>query len=168
MPGTPRITTGRPSSTGHPSGSTPPSGLRRCSAIRSSRRTRRIDVIEAMVQADPSNYRVYLERGRYRRRFDLEGAEDDFQKSLELAPDQAETYLEAAQLAEQKSGLDAARQILDKGLQRAPESPKLYLALADLERRDGRMDESIKVMEDASGGCPSRSRSASSSPIDWP
>ena len=106
-------------------------------------------VIEAMVQADPKNYQVYLERGRYRHRFDLKGAGDDFQKSLELAPDQPETYLEAARLAEEQSGLDTARQLLDKGLAAAPRSPKLYLALADLERRAGRMDESIKVMEDA-------------------
>jgi tetratricopeptide (TPR) repeat protein/Flp pilus assembly protein TadD len=106
-------------------------------------------VIEAMVQADPNNDRVYLERGRYRRRFDLPGAADDFQKALDLAPDQPEAYLEAAQLAEQKSGLDAARPILDKGLDKAPKSPRLYLALAELERRAGRMDESIKVMEDA-------------------
>ena len=106
-------------------------------------------VIEAMVQEDRNNYRVYLERGRYRRRFDLEGAADDFQKSLDLAKDQAETYLEAAELAERKSGLDAARQVLDRGLQEAPESPNLYLALAELEQRAGRMDESIKVMEDA-------------------
>ena len=99
-------------------------------------------VIEEMVKAGVGNYRVYLERGRYRRRFDLKGAEEDFQKALELGKDQPETYLEAAQLAEQKSGLDAARQILDKGLEKAPRSPRLYLALADLERRraDGSVD----------------------------
>ncbi len=104
-------------------------------------------VIEGMVQADSNSYRVYLERGRYRQRFDLKGAADDFQKALELAPEQPETYLEAAQLAERKSGLDAARQVLDKGLEEAPQSPRLYLALADLERRAGRMDRSIEVME---------------------
>ena len=111
-------------------------------------------VIEEMVQSDPQNYRGYLERGRYRRRFDLKGAEGDFQKALELAPDQAECYLEAAQLAERKSGksdLDAARQILDEGLEKVSQSQAapLYLALAALERRAGRIDESIRVMEDA-------------------
>ncbi len=104
-------------------------------------------VIEAMVQSEPKNYRVYLERGRYRHRFDLKGAEDDFRKSMELAPDQPDTYLEAAQLAQRKSGLDAARQLLDRGLKMVPNAPKLYLALADLERRAGRMDRSIEVME---------------------
>ena len=106
-------------------------------------------VIEAMVAADPKNYRVYLERGRYRRQNMLTGAEDDFKKALELAPKEAEIYLEAAQLAESTTGgLAASRAILDKGLAAAPESVKLYQALFDLERRSGRIEEAIKTLED--------------------
>ena len=84
-------------------------------------------VIAAMVEADPQNYQVYLQRGRYRRQNRLMGAEDDFKKALELAPKQAEIYLEAAQLAESTTGgLAESREILNKGLAAAPEAVDLY------------------------------------------
>ena len=125
-------------------------------------------VIDDMVKADPNNYQVYLKRGEYRGRFKLEGAEADFLKSLELAPDQPETYLEAAQMAERSTvpeearrildphrpftflfptAIDAARQILDDGLARATHSVLLHRARADLERKAGRFDRWIELLE---------------------
>jgi tetratricopeptide (TPR) repeat protein len=82
-------------------------------------------VIDDMVKADPGNYRVYLERGHYRHRFNLEGAAADFQRSLklardqaekspELARDQAETYVELARLAERGTVPVEVRRILDE------------------------------------------------------
>ena len=126
------------------------------------------EVIEDMVKADPKNYRAYLGRGKYRRKFNLEGAEGDLQKSLDLAPDQPEIYVDMAQLAERSRVLDEARrildehrpftflsptaidvvrQILDNGLAAAPRSALLYQARADLERRAGRFDRSIEFIE---------------------
>src|SRR5436305_74564 len=43
-------------------------------------------VIEAMVRSDPGDYQVYLGRGRYRRRFGLPGAKEDFQEALRRQP----------------------------------------------------------------------------------
>jgi predicted Zn-dependent protease len=73
-------------------------------------------VIEAMVQSDPRNARVYLERGRYRRRFGLRGADVDFQKALQQTPLDPEIYLEMARAAESDSGISAARGVLNDGL----------------------------------------------------
>ncbi len=125
-------------------------------------------VIEAMVEADPKNYRVYLARGRYRNEFNLKGAEDDFRRSLELAPDHPETYVEVSELAERSKALEDARRvlephrpftfllptatdvasgILDKGLAAIPDSAMLYQARAEIERKAGRFDRYIEYLE---------------------
>ena len=125
-------------------------------------------VIDDMVKADSGNYQVYLVRGHYRNRFKLDGAQDDFQKSLEFAPDQPETYREMSQLAERNpvpaedrraldqhrpftflfpSAIDVSRQILDNGLAAAPNSVPLFRARADIERKVGRVDRYIESLE---------------------
>ena len=124
-------------------------------------------VIDQMVQSDPENYRVYLERGRYRCQNKLKDAEDDFKKSLELDRSQPETYLEYAKLAVEKepSGLDEARRILDDGLKVAPHSAKLYLSPRQCSR--GNPGGSISLSSSwrrASRRCPNRSSSAGISP----
>ena len=73
-----------------------------------------------MVKSDPDDYRVYLERGQYRRLSDGKGSGDDFRKALKLAPERPEVYLEVAEAAERESGSDAARQVLEEGLATAP------------------------------------------------
>jgi tetratricopeptide (TPR) repeat protein len=104
-------------------------------------------VIEQMVQSDPNNYRVYLERGRYRSRFGLPGANDDFQKARQQAGNEPEIYLEMAKSAESESRFEAARAILDDGLKVAPKSVALYLALTDIEIRAGRAERAVEVLE---------------------
>src|SRR5579883_1977530 len=104
-------------------------------------------VVAAMVQSDPKNYRVYLERGRYRHRFGLAGARDDFQKARQLAPQEPEVYLEMAQMDQTSSGVDPARRTLEEGLSRVPDSVPLTLALANLELRAGRVERSIEVLQ---------------------
>ena len=106
-----------------------------------------------MVESAPDDYRVYLERGRYRSRPDPSGRDDgvrkvlkmapglglgwlafylgggdDFRKALQLAPERPEVYLEVARAAERESGYDAARQVLDKGLAAAPGGRRAVLA----------------------------------------
>ena len=132
-------------------------------------------VMDEMVAADPGDYRVYLERGHYRRRFDLEGAGADFLKSLELAPDRAEIFVEFSQLAERDkamdearrildehrpftlllpSALDVARRILEDGQAALPRSPTIHLARADLERKAGRVDRYIELLEEGTKKVP--------------
>jgi len=116
-------------------------------------------LIEEMVNSDPGNYQVYLERGRYRdlqaqaeaepRRSQIVAtAHKDFQKARELAPGVPEVVLELAKAAPTgKSGRSQVRQILENGLNTEPKSVELYLALAGTELADGQADKAIAVLE---------------------
>ena len=103
--------------------------------------------IEEMVKSAPDNYLVYLERGRYRRRFGLAGSAVDFRKALDLAESSPEVYLELAKSVEAESGYDAARQIFEMGLKRAPASTEIYEGLTNLELRSGRLDRAVETLE---------------------
>jgi tetratricopeptide (TPR) repeat protein len=111
------------------------------------------ETIEKLVQSDPKNYQVYLERGRYRHRFgDPKDVLNDLRRATELAPGKPEVYKELAQATEQGavpkgSGRAAARRILEDGLKAAPGSAELYEALADLEWRGGAVDKAIETLE---------------------
>ena len=125
---------------------------RRAMLLDSLGRTDEADqVINAMVESAPDDYRVYLERGRYRNRPDPPGrgdgvrkalkkapglglgwlafylgGGDDFRKALQLAPKRPEVYREVAGAAERELGYDAARQVLANGLAAAPGAVELY------------------------------------------
>ena len=129
--------------------------------------------IDEMVKADPGNYQVYLERGRYRRNFNLPGAESDLLKALELANKEPETYYELASLAGQEKVPEEARQTLDqhrpfsmllpraidvscqiveKGLDSVedtnPGLANLYRLLAEVKRRaSGSIDGDTEALE---------------------
>ena len=96
--------------------------------------------IEAMVQSDPENSKVYLARGQYllsdpeksKRTSLLRAARDDFQKAKQLAPAQPEIYFLLAKTFEEEgnAGRDKMRQIVEDGLKKAPTSMVLYEFLA--------------------------------------
>jgi len=111
--------------------------------------------IEEMVESDRThkNYQVYLERGRYRRRFnEIPGAKNDLEEALKLASAEGrvEVVLEMASIAEteKESGPDAARKILEKELKTTPGSLALNEALAMLEIRSGHTEKAIEILHD--------------------
>lgn len=130
-------------------------------------------LIEQMVSSEPHNYKVYLERGRYRsaqaqaegepgsyrdvqtqqeaerkRSQLLEAACSDLRKAAELAPYVPEVVVELAKAVNAgKSGRTEARLILEKGLKAAPQSVELYEALATLELQDGHSDKAVETLE---------------------
>jgi predicted Zn-dependent protease len=108
-------------------------------------------VIDAMVRSDPENYRVYLERGRYHRRFiktqsEIESVRKDFQRALSQHSGEPEIYVELAELAAVSGRFEEAHQVLDAGLKAVPKesSIKLHEALALLEARTGSLDKAIE------------------------
>jgi cellulose synthase operon protein C len=114
------------------------------------------EVIKHMVDSDPTNYLVYLARGRYLRQLSSSESKADlskadlskaaFQKALELNDSSPDVYLELAELAATKKEYEAARQILENGLKKAPAAARIYEALATLELRNGHTDQAVKIL----------------------
>ena len=117
-------------------------------------------VINAMVDADPDNYQVYLQRGRYRlslaakakdpssRQSLLSDAQSDFEEAKKRASNEPESYLELAKIAENGSRYGEAKSILEKGLKNVPTSAALYDKLAGILLRDQKVDKAIELLDD--------------------
>ena len=117
-------------------------------------------LIKAMVDADPGNYAVYLERGRYRlslaaaknkesasRQSLLSDAKKDFEEARNRAPREPEIYLELAKIAENESRYDEARGFLEQGRENVPSSATLCEQLASVYVRDRKIDKAIEVLD---------------------
>ncbi|MEX0711622.1 MAG: tetratricopeptide repeat protein, partial [Pirellulales bacterium] len=94
-------------------------------------------VLDEMVANNGKDFRAYLARVAYRRQYGLAaGGEDlpsaleqDVQRALELAPDDADVLLQAAQVAREahdEAGQARAREHLQRGLKLHPEMPGWY------------------------------------------
>ena len=110
-------------------------------------------IIDKMVSDDPENDQVYLARGRYRRRFELPGADADFRRVLK-STNGAEVYLELAELAAAGSNFDEARRVLQSGLAVAPKDPMLHQAQANLELRSGSVSGAVASLNKSLGMMP--------------
>lgn len=103
-------------------------------------------VINALVAANPGAYQAYLTRWRYRKEFRLPDEGRDVARALELAPDEAEVLLAAAETAYDRNDHAAARAYLAKGLELHPQNWRMYYALAVVERQDGKRAEAVAVL----------------------
>lgn len=111
------------------------------------------EVIESMIASAPDDHRGYLERGRYRLKFqksdeDLKAVEADFREALKREPEAPEAYIELAGLAQRRTPPDwaEAARILEEGLKAAPKRGELYLPLAMVELRDGESDKAAATL----------------------
>jgi tetratricopeptide (TPR) repeat protein len=88
-----------------------------------------------LVSANGKSAAAYLERARYRRKYALPKVdpEADVARALELAPDNSEVLLAAAESALQKGKVEAARKSLQRGIELDKLNPAMYQGLADLE-----------------------------------
>ncbi|MGC8644351.1 MAG: tetratricopeptide repeat protein, partial [Isosphaeraceae bacterium] len=113
------------------------------------------EVIEAMVKANPNSGRAYLERWSYRLHDHLDAADRDLARALELAPDDPDVLLAAAQAAARWNDLAEARRLLERGLKKYPENAGFYLLSASIETQDNHLDRAEAVLRQAVEAMPS-------------
>lgn len=108
-------------------------------------------VIAEMIENNGGSAQAYLERARYRTRFnqDKDKATEDIAKALELAPDDVEVLLAAADQARTRSDFKAAREHLKHGLEGHPEHRDLIRALAYVENQAGNREQAIEKLQEA-------------------
>ena len=128
-----------------------------------------------LIAANGTSADAYLARASYRDRYGIEGSATDVAKALELAPDDADVLLAAAESA--RAAAEAARAAADSanragdtarakvelertnreieraighlkhGAEKHPKNAAMYSGLADLEMTAGRFDEARKWLE---------------------
>jgi tetratricopeptide (TPR) repeat protein len=98
--------------------------------------------MERMIETNPKTARAYLARGLYRKEVGaLDGAAADLARAEQLAAGTPDVLLPAAELAQMRGDLPAARRHLQKLLDREPRNVFLYRSLSDVALRSGRTDE---------------------------
>lgn len=110
-------------------------------------------IVDKMVEANPRAFQAYLGRVQYRLRFpaqspgDIEGEikknKDDVAEARQLAPDEPEVVLAAAQVEQAQGKPEAARKVLLQGIQAHPSDPRPYLALIAVELREDKIKEAL-------------------------
>ena len=94
-------------------------------------------VKDGLIAANPQSAQAYLERGQYRKKYQIDGADSDVARALELAPDESDTLLSAALFAIDRGDFDAARRHLTIGLKHHPQNWRMTATLAWVERKTG-------------------------------
>lgn len=113
-------------------------------------------VKDGLIAANGGSAQAYLARARYRREFRLPGVADDASRALELAPDDAEALLNAADVAltRGEKGRDEAKALLQRGAKAHPGDGRMYQALASLEAISGRPAGAIAAYERGAKALP--------------
>jgi cellulose synthase operon protein C len=122
-------------------------------------------VIDDMVAKNEGSYQAHLERWRYRgqsrpsgdakavKPFLLAGR-GDVERALQLAPDEADVLVAAAEAAQVADDLKQARRHLERGLEKHSKDARMYRLLAGLEFQEGRPDAAIRRLRDAIKAVP--------------
>ncbi len=115
--------------------------------------------IDALVSASPDDAEVHLIRYHYRRIYQLDGAEADLQRALELGPENFEVRITAGAAAQ----FEASRLIASQNLAKAetkykeadqhykhaikidPQSEESYVRLGNLYREQTQLDDAIST-----------------------
>jgi tetratricopeptide (TPR) repeat protein len=104
-------------------------------------------VMDALVAANPQSWKAYLERARFHYgRGDRDATAADIRRACDLAPEQEDVLLAAADLALLQGDLAEARTYVSRGLKLHPKNERLYRMLATLETRAGHPDEAVACL----------------------
>lgn len=90
-------------------------------------------LMDTMVETNPDDYRSHLARCRYLQAYGLtEEAWSDIQRAAELAPEEMEALLTAANVARQTNRIDEAREFLAKAREIDGENQEVFRLLASI------------------------------------
>ncbi len=98
-------------------------------------------VNDGLIAAAGHSFRAYLERGLYRKKYQIDQAEQDVARALELAPTETEVVLTAAEFALDRRDFGVARSLLAAASRQPAPNWRIAGALAELERKAGRHNE---------------------------
>ncbi len=92
---------------------------------------------DGLIAANDRSFRAYLERARYRKKYQIQGGDQDVARALELAPKDADVLLTAAVFAMARGDVDLARRHLTMGLECIPRNFRLFGALRAVDGGTG-------------------------------
>jgi tetratricopeptide (TPR) repeat protein len=105
-------------------------------------------VMSAMLAANARSWQAFLARARfYQGQGRLDKAASELNLAAEIAPQQNEVLLAAAELSLLQGDLAGARKRVPPALQQHPKEERLYRSLAALEARSGLTDEAIADLQ---------------------
>jgi tetratricopeptide (TPR) repeat protein len=104
------------------------------------------EVKNGLVASNPESFAAFLERAKYRKQWGFPGAGDDVARAQQLAPDDAEVLLAAAELARADGNFDKMRLLYERGIRCHPKDVRFYEALAVVEKNAGRPTEGLAVL----------------------
>jgi len=108
--------------------------------------------MEELVRKNSQSFKAFLAQVSYFKEFKTwDRAAQAIRKARDLAPNEEEVILEAADLAlanpkQADSDLEEARKLLRRGLALYPKTPRIYLLLAQVEEQSARRPQSISVL----------------------
>jgi tetratricopeptide (TPR) repeat protein len=111
--------------------------------------------VDAMVAANKGDFRAYVARAGYRRRFApatdstaaLQAAEQDLDMARRLAPDDPVVLLTGGEVARARRDFDKARAYLLRSCEKHPRDVRAFRLLAAVEIEDGKADQAVTCLE---------------------
>ena len=111
-------------------------------------------LMDDMVSVNQTDFHAHLARWQYHKEWGLldqphklEKAGQDITLALELAPDQADVLLAAADWERARHQPASARKYLETGIKRYPQDARLYRALALLELEAGPREQALAILD---------------------
>jgi tetratricopeptide (TPR) repeat protein len=127
------------------------------SLLRSNRKEADADkVVEAMIAANPKSGQALVTRWRYRRSYGLDADANDIARALNLAPDDADVLMAAAEVALSKKDTMGALKYLERGLERKPNDSAFYRYAAALQLNNNHPEKAEELLRRGIATLPGR------------